>query len=61
MKAVYYLSWGLEAQPDTLVVAGEFFLGLLATIGNQNTLLILEDGGLFLISPLGLWSNEKTG
>lgn len=54
-----YLSWGLEAQPDTFVVAGELFLALLATIGDQNTLLVLEDGGLLLISPLGLWSSKK--
>lgn len=49
-----YLSWGFEAQPHTFVVAGELFLGLLGTISDQNTLLVLEDGGLFLISPFGL-------
>lgn len=40
------------------MVAGELFLSLLATISDQNTLLVLEDGGLFLISPLGLWNNK---
>lgn len=54
-----YLSWGFEAKPDTFVVAGELFFSLLATISDQNTLLVLEDGGLFLISPLGLWDNKE--
>lgn len=40
------------------MVAGEFFLNLLATIGSQNTLLVLEDGGLFLVSALGLWKEQ---
>lgn len=48
------LSWGFEAQSDTFVVPGELFLDLLATISGQNTLLVLEDGGLFLVSPLRL-------
>lgn len=50
----FHLSWGFEAQPDTLVVTGELLLGFLATIGCQNTLLVLEYGGLFLVRPLGL-------
>ena len=54
ISAINSLSWGFEAQSDTLVVAGELLLGLLATISDQNTLLVLEDGGLLLISPLGL-------
>lgn len=53
-NVIMYLSWGFEAQPHTFVVAGELFLGLLGTISDQNTLLVLEDGGLFLISPFGL-------
>lgn len=53
-----YLSRGFEAQSHTLVVAGELFLDLLATISDQNTLLVLEDGGLFLIGPLGLWNKK---
>lgn len=40
------------------MVAGELFLDLLATIGSQNTLLVLEDGGLFLVSALGLWKKQ---
>lgn len=54
-----YLSWGFKAQPDTLVVTGELFLAFLATVSDQNALLVLEDGRLFLISPLGLWRNRK--
>lgn len=58
VSAFNSLSWGFEAQPDTLVVAGELFLDFLATICDKNTLLVLEDRGLFLISPLGLWNKE---
>ena len=44
-----HLSWGLEAQTNTLVVTWDLFLGFLATISCQNTLFVLEYGGLFLV------------
>ncbi|TNN41168.1 hypothetical protein EYF80_048656 [Liparis tanakae] len=34
---------GVEAQTHTCVVAGELFLDLVATICDQNRLLVLED------------------
>lgn len=41
------------------MVAGELFFDFLATICSQNTLLVLEDGGLFLVSALGLWKEQE--
>ncbi|KAF3845969.1 hypothetical protein F7725_003047 [Dissostichus mawsoni] len=45
--------------PHTFVVAGELLLDFLGTLSDLNTLLVLEDSGLFLISPLGLWNKEN--
>lgn len=39
------------------MVARKLFLGLLATICDQNTLFVLEDGRLLLIGSLGLVRN----
>lgn len=49
VSAVNSLSWGFEAQTHTFVVAGKLFLDLLATFCDQNRLLVLEEGGLFLL------------
>lgn len=49
-----HLSGGLEAQANISVIAWEFLLATFFSICNQNTLLVLEDGGLLLISPLVL-------
>ena len=49
-----YLSWGSEAKPDIFVVAGDLFFSLLGTFSSQHTLFVLEDGGLLLVSLLGL-------
>lgn len=59
MEIQFYLSRGLEAQTDALVVAGDLFLGFLAAISCQNTLLVLEYGGLFLVRPLSLQNRKQ--
>jgi len=43
--------WGLEAQTD---VTGEPEFGPVDTTCAENTLLVLEDGRLLLVAPLGL-------
>lgn len=50
MRATYVL-WGLEAQTD---VTGEPEFGPVDTTCAENTLLVLEDGRLLLVAPLGL-------
>lgn len=60
MQIRVHLSWGFEAQPDTLVVTGDLLLGFFATVCRQNTLLVLENGGLLLVGPLGLRTQRHT-
>lgn len=47
-----HISGGFEAQANVSVITWELFFA--TSFNSQNPLLVLEDGGLFLIRPLVL-------
>lgn len=52
-----HLSGGFEAQANVSVITWELLFA--ASFNSQNPLLVLEDGGLLLISPLVLKHHHK--
>lgn len=52
MRTQDHLSRGFEAQTNVSVITWELLFA--TSFNSQNPLLVLEDGGLLLISPLVL-------